>query len=209
MCPPSPIAFERATSTSTRARLVRDVVEVALRVGVPVVDRRRQHAVVERERAHHRLERAGGAEAVARHRLRRGDGEPVGVVAEDLLERARLGEVAERRRGAVGVDVADPLRRDPGRLERRRDHRRDTGRLGLGLREVVRVVRGAVAEHLGVDRRAARAAPPRAPRARGCRRPPPSRSPRAWRRTGARRASGPPPRRRARASRRSRRGSAG
>ena len=95
------------------ARLVRHVVEVALRVGVPVVDRRRQHAVVERQRAHHRLDRAGRPEAVARHGLRRRDRELVGVVAEDLLQRPRLGEVAERRRGAVRVDVADALGRDP------------------------------------------------------------------------------------------------
>ena len=51
---------------ATWPRLVRHVVEVAIGVGVPVVDRRRQHAVVQREHAHHRLDRAGRAEAVAR-----------------------------------------------------------------------------------------------------------------------------------------------
>ena len=39
-------------------RLVGHVVEVALRIGCAVVDRRRQHAVVQRQRAHHRLDRA-------------------------------------------------------------------------------------------------------------------------------------------------------
>ena len=58
-------------------------------------------------------------------------------------------------RGAVGVDVADALRLDPRPLERRRHHRGDTGRLGLRLGHVVRVVRRAVAEHLCVDPRAA------------------------------------------------------
>ena len=83
------------------------------------------------------------------------DGELVGVVAEDVLDRLRLGRVAERGRGAVRVDVADALGLDAGALERAAHHRRDADRLGLGLGEVVRVVRGAVAEHLGVDRGAA------------------------------------------------------
>jgi hypothetical protein len=53
-----------------------------------VVHRRRQHAVADGEDAHHRLDRARGTEAVAGHGLRRGDREPVRVVAEDLLDRA-------------------------------------------------------------------------------------------------------------------------
>ena len=118
--PPRPIAFESATSTCTSPRLVRDVVEVALGVGLAVVDRRRQDAVVEREHAHHRLDRAGRAEGVAHHRLRRRDRELVGVVAEDVLDRLRLGRVAERRRRAVRVDVADALGLDARALERRR-----------------------------------------------------------------------------------------
>ena len=112
--PPRPIAFESATSTLDLARLVRDVVEVALGIRLLVVHRRREDAVVDREHAHHRLDRAGRAEAVAGHRLRRGDGELVRVVAEDVLDRLRLGRVAERRRGAVRVDVADALGLDSG-----------------------------------------------------------------------------------------------
>src|SRR4029453_3246317 len=77
------------------ARLVRDVVEVAFRVRVLVVDRRRHLALVDREDAHHGLDRPRGSEAVAHHRFRRRDGELVRVVAEDVLERLRLGEIAE------------------------------------------------------------------------------------------------------------------
>ena len=73
------------------------------------------------------------------------------MVAEHVLDRLRLGRVAERRRGAVRVDVADALRLDAGALERAAHHRGDARRLRLRLRHVVRVVRGAVAEHLGVD----------------------------------------------------------
>ena len=55
------MAFERATFTCL-ARLVGDVVQVALRIGVLVVDRRRDHAVVNRENAHHGLDRPGRPE---------------------------------------------------------------------------------------------------------------------------------------------------
>ena len=48
--PPRPIAFESATSTCASRASFGHVVEVALGVGLAVVDRRRQHAVAERER---------------------------------------------------------------------------------------------------------------------------------------------------------------
>src|SRR5215211_3524019 len=138
------------------ARLVGHVVEVAGRVGMLVVDRRWQHAVADGQDAHHRLDRAGRPEAVPHHRLGRGDRELVGVVAEDVLDRLRLGRVAERRRGPVRVDVADPRGLDSGSLEGAAHHLPDADRLWLGCGKVVRVVGGAVAEHLGVDLRAAR-----------------------------------------------------
>src|SRR5207237_3519309 len=53
------------------ARLVRHVVEVARRVGVLVVDRRRELPVPQREDAHHRLDRARGRTAEAHVGLRR------------------------------------------------------------------------------------------------------------------------------------------
>ena len=137
------------------ARLVRHVVQVAVRIGMTVVDRGWDHSFVQRERAHHCLDRPRRAEGVSHHRFRRGDGELVGMIAEDRLDRLCLGKISQRRRGSVRVDVADPLRLDPGAQQRGAHHVRDTDRLGLGLRHVVRVVRRAVAEHLGVDAGAA------------------------------------------------------
>src|SRR2546421_12587325 len=67
---------ERVRDTATHvclAGLVRDVVEIALWIGILVVDRRRQAAAVDRERREDRLHRARGAEAVAGRALRRGD----------------------------------------------------------------------------------------------------------------------------------------
>src|ERR687888_1660291 len=55
------------------ARLVRDVVEVALRILDLVVDRRRQLAVANREDREERLDRAGCAQAVTGRTLRRRD----------------------------------------------------------------------------------------------------------------------------------------
>ena len=121
-----------------------------------VVDRRRQLALVQGHDAHHRLDRARRPEAVAHHRLRRGDSELVSVVAEHVLDRFRLCRVAEGRRGSVGVDVADVLGLQAGTVDRRPHHLADADRLRLGLRHVMAVVRGAVGEHLGVDRRASR-----------------------------------------------------
>src|SRR5262245_28621795 len=69
------------------ARRVGHVVEIALGIRVLVVDRRRNDAVVDGERADRRLEAPGGAEQVARHRLRRGNRELARVIAEDLLDR--------------------------------------------------------------------------------------------------------------------------
>ena len=64
------------------------------------------------------------------------------MVAEDLLDRGRLGRVAERGRRAVGVDVADLApARSPTRSSARAHHLGNTHRIRIGLREVVRVVR--------------------------------------------------------------------
>src|SRR5947207_1539791 len=57
------------------ARLVRDIVEVTVRIGIVVVDRRRRLAVDDRLHGEHGLDRAGRAEAVAGRALRRRDGE--------------------------------------------------------------------------------------------------------------------------------------
>src|SRR5437016_1727355 len=87
--------------------LVGNVVEIAGRVWMDVVHRRRQDSVADGEDAHHRLDRTGRAEAVAGYRLSGGHRELVRVIAEDVLDRFRLGSVAERRRRPVRVDVAD------------------------------------------------------------------------------------------------------
>ena len=127
-------------------RLVRDVVEVALRIGRVLVDRRREDAALEREDRERRFDRAGGAEGVPGRSLRRRDRRAVRLVlAERELQDSRLARVADRRRGSVGVHVADLGPVDPGVRER---HLQGAGRVlagRVGVRDVVGVGGGAVA----------------------------------------------------------------
>ncbi len=117
----------RRSRTSSRGRPrgrsfrrhVGHVVEVALGVGDLVVDRRehdpRGHALPGEDR----LDGAGGADRVAEHRLVRRDRHRPCAVAEHPLDRAGLGGVVRRRRGAVGVHVLDVVgRRGPRRRAR-------------------------------------------------------------------------------------------
>ena len=57
-----------------------------------------------------RFDAAAGAEQVAELALGGADGELVGVLAEGGLDGLGLGHVAQRRAGAVGVDVIDDCR---------------------------------------------------------------------------------------------------
>ena len=73
------------------------------------------------------------------------------MVAEEALDGAELDLVAERRRGAVGIDVIDILGIEAGAREGRRH-----GAVGAiavlgGGRDVVGVAREPVADDLGMD----------------------------------------------------------
>jgi hypothetical protein len=62
---------QRVLEVVDAPRAFGDVVEVAQRVGLAEVDRRRHDAVAQRERADGGLQRTRGAEQVAGHALRR------------------------------------------------------------------------------------------------------------------------------------------
>ena len=81
--PPKPNEFDSAYLNRGRALDVRDVVEIALRIGRLVVDRGRNHLMPDREHGDAGFEAAGGAEQVPGHRLGRRDGELPRVIAED------------------------------------------------------------------------------------------------------------------------------
>ena len=81
-------------------------VDAKIRLWVVQVDRGWHLAVTQREQGGERLQCAGATEQVTGHRLGGGD-DRLGVVTERLPDRARLGDVALRRRGRVRVDVHD------------------------------------------------------------------------------------------------------
>ena len=191
MWPPKPNELLSASSSpsGSAARLAPDDVEVHVVVEVLEVGGRRGQAVVQREERRDRLDRAGGAEQVPGHRLGGRDADAVGRVAERRADRLRLGDVADRRRGRVGVDVHDVGGRGAGRLERpspwRGPHRRPTG---SGCGDVVGVGGDAGAGDLGVDRGAAGLRVLERSRARRRRRPRRARSRRGPCRRGGTRA---------------------
>ena len=80
----------------------------------------------------------------------------LGGIADQALHRAELDLVAQRRRGAVGVDVVDVARRDAGALDRRGHAAERAVAVGGRRGDVEGVARHAVADQLGIDLGAAR-----------------------------------------------------
>ena len=132
LCPPKPKLFESTGPGSKGAWRTGHDVEVDLGILLLEARRRGDEAPFDREDRGHGLEGPGGAQRVSRHALDRGD--RGARAAEDLLDRLSLGEVVERRRGAVPVDVGDVRRCDARRrrgrapCRRRRPRRRGPGR---------------------------------------------------------------------------------
>ncbi len=102
LCPPNPKEFESATSTWR-------FTEVAGGIGRELVDGRRDDPDLDDESADACLEGAGGTEQMPGHRLGGAEDELTGAVTEHGLHGGGLGGVAVRRRGPVGVDVADVI----------------------------------------------------------------------------------------------------
>src|SRR4051812_28838504 len=86
---------------------VRNVVEIAERILVVDVDRRRRSLRLDGLGADGHLDGAGRAEHVARCAFGRTHGEFLRVIAENTLDCLRLANIALRRRRAVGVDIID------------------------------------------------------------------------------------------------------
>ncbi len=109
--PPKPKLLLMATLTSRLAGDVGHAVQIALRVLVLDVDRRRHDAVLDGHDAGDQFDAAGGAEHVAGHRLGGADHQAVfHVIAEGELDGLGFRDVAEAGGGGVGVEVIDILR---------------------------------------------------------------------------------------------------
>src|SRR5690348_5359383 len=132
-------------------RAVRRVVQIELGVRMLVIDRRRHDAVAHRKCADDELDRAGGAEHVARHRLGRADIDFGCNIAEDGLDGLGLVEIVRRGRRTVRVDVIHV-----GRLELSVRHCAAHGPLcslpvGSRRRQMIRIARRAIADDLRVN----------------------------------------------------------
>ena len=106
--PPKPKEFDSTTSTFGRARFADDDVESDVGVDLGGARGRRDQLVDQREHRDDAFEGAGRGERVTEVALdRRHRG---AVVTEDRANGDGLGEVVERRRRAVRVDVRDLAR---------------------------------------------------------------------------------------------------
>ena len=86
------------------------------------VHRRRHDLIAQREHRDAGFQSAGAAQQMPGHRLGRADQHLVGVIAEGTLDGRGFEFIAQRRRCAVSIDVADLLRRDAGIAQRIAHH---------------------------------------------------------------------------------------
>ena len=87
-------------------------VEIAGRIGILVIDRRRDPLSIQRERTKCGLDRAGRTERVRIITFRPTYRDVFGMRAEYLFDVRRFRAVVQLCRAGVGVDVIDLLRRD-------------------------------------------------------------------------------------------------
>src|ERR1700686_198066 len=77
------------------AGALRDVIEVTLRIRVLQVDGGGRDPLLDRLDRDDRLDRSGGPQQVAQHRLGGADRNPIGGVAKDVFGRERFRDVAQ------------------------------------------------------------------------------------------------------------------
>ena len=120
------------------------------------IDGRRHDPVAHRQDAEDRLHGAGRPQQVADRGFGRRHRDAPGRIADEAVHGTKLDLVAKRRRCAVRVDVVELGGADLGALER--GLHAAIGAVAFRRRrgDVISVARHAVADHLGIDRGAAR-----------------------------------------------------
>ena len=134
LCPPKPkelltIAFHRHLASR-----VGHVIQVALRVGDLIINRWRHDIRLQGFGANNHLHSARSSQHMAGRSFGGTDREFVGLIAKNRFDGLCLGNVALRRRGAVGIDVGNcsgfrRALRKAMRMQRRRPHLQAKGRL--------------------------------------------------------------------------------
>ncbi len=117
-------------------RHVGRVVQVADGIGIDEVDRGWHNVVVNSERGENHLDAAAGTQRVAQMAFGTRDSHRVSMLAVHGLHGLRFGFVAQRRAGAVSVDVIDFLDRQLGIAQRVLHGSSSARAFGIGLRDV-------------------------------------------------------------------------
>src|ERR1700730_18112605 len=99
-------------------RFIWDVVEIAIRIRIHVVDCRRKNIAMDSQHGENSFNATGRPKQVASHRLGRADSEFISVLPEGIFDRERLKFVVVRRRCSVCVYVTDLIGADAGILDR-------------------------------------------------------------------------------------------
>src|SRR5688572_12015499 len=133
------------------------VIQVALGVGRREIDGGRDAAFLADEHGDDGLHATGGAEQMARHRLRAAHHDVVGVLTEEGFHGVRLAAVVQRRGRAVCVDVIDVSALEPGVVERGAHGELCARAFGRGCGEVISILALAETDDLAQDLRAAAA----------------------------------------------------
>ena len=108
-----------------RAAVIRHDIEIARRIGILIIDRRRDPLSIQRERTKCGLDRTGRAERMRVIPLRSAHRNLFGVFAKNFFDRHCFGAVVQLGRACVRVDVIDLLGRDL-RICERIAHRANT-----------------------------------------------------------------------------------
>src|SRR5262245_24064111 len=136
-------------------RVMRHEIDRRLHRRIVEIDGRRSDTVAHGENREDGLDRAGSAQEMTDRGFGRGHADAGGGIADQTMHRAKLDLVAERCRGAVGIDIVDLDRGDAGTLDRRIHAAQRAIAVFGRCRDVMGIAGESIADELGVNLRTA------------------------------------------------------
>src|SRR5882724_5900591 len=136
------------------ARHVRHIVQITFRIGVELIDRRRQNLIAQRQHANAGFKSPRAAQKMSRHGFRRAHRQLLVdcAFAKQALHRRGFNDVAYRRGSSVRVYVADIVRRKLRVFQRRTHYAKRPVAIFHWLRDVIGVAGHSVANNLRQNR---------------------------------------------------------
>jgi hypothetical protein len=138
------------------AGAIRNVVEIAVWVGVGLVNGWRDRLVADLEASSNCLERAGYRERLPNHRFYRGYWDLVSMVSKAKLESVRIADVEVGKRASMGIDVVNFARGDSSILEGSLEGRSHDSAGEVALSHANCFSAGGRSQEFGIDARSAR-----------------------------------------------------